>query len=162
MYPPVPSNSPSNSDSSSNNYYWYGSRLVHVTALIRHGAQTPYVGPPKYRCWDGYWESTSTGVWDCNLRMKTAPPAASANIKEEEEEEEEGEPDFLFQKRYNALLSGRGLGGGGGKGNALNSTCQLGQLLMRGYDQELRKGVILKAGYFYKGGGSTDDGKHDI
>ena len=37
------------------------------------------------------------------------------------------------------------------KGNALNGTCQLGQLLMKGYDQELRNGAHLREAYFYDG-----------
>lgn len=46
-------------------------------------------------------------------------------------------PDFLFEKNYDALLYGST---GNSTGNELNGTCQLGQLLMRGYDQELQNG----------------------
>lgn len=53
------------------------SRLVHVTALIRHGARTPYAAAPSYVCWDGYWDDPETGVWDCELKTYVSPPAAS-------------------------------------------------------------------------------------
>ena len=53
------------------------SRLVHVTALIRHGARTPYAAAPYYVCWDGYWDDPETGSWDCELKTYVSPPAAS-------------------------------------------------------------------------------------
>ena len=53
------------------------SRLVHVTALVRHGARTPYAGAPAYRCWRGYWDDAETGVWDCDLKTYTSPPATT-------------------------------------------------------------------------------------
>lgn len=56
------------------------------------------------------------------------------------------EPDFLFEKRYDALRVSPSR-----TGNFLNGTCQLGQLLSRGYDQELRNGRHLREAYFYDG-----------
>ena len=53
------------------------SRLVHVTALIRHGARTPYSGAPAYQCWNGYWEDEETGVWNCDLKTYMSPPATT-------------------------------------------------------------------------------------
>ena len=41
-------------------------------------------------------------------------------------------------------------------GNSLNGTCQLGQLLMRGYDQELRNGLHLRRAYAYDGNATAD------
>src|SRR5687768_7877792 len=55
-------------------------RIVHVTAVIRHGARTPY--SPNLNCWNGFWESTETGVWDCNLTTILAPPSPS-HVREE-------------------------------------------------------------------------------
>ena len=151
--PPPPSTSTSASASTSTSSYPSSSRLVHVTALIRHGARTPYEGPPGYECWDGYWTDPNTGVWDCDLRTYTGPPAST---KERGDTSDSGgpveeEPDFLFEKRYDALL----LPPGGG--NVLNGTCQLGQLLARGYDQELRNGDILRRAYFYDGDDDDDE-----
>ncbi|KAL3816954.1 hypothetical protein ACHAXA_001782, partial [Cyclostephanos tholiformis] len=158
------------------------SRIVHVTALIRHGSRTPWEGPPAYKCWDGYWDDVDTGIWNCDLRSYTGMPSTEEEEREEEEEEEddddddgdegddeEEEPDFMFEKRYDALISARG--GGGGRGNVLNGTCQLGQLLLRGYNQELANGRILRDAYFFdddvddtEGGGGgegvTDDGNN--
>ena len=115
--PPLP---PPPSTSTSISYYPSSSRLVHVTALIRHGARTPYEGPPGYECWDGYWTDPNTGVWDCDLRTYTGPPAST---KERGDTSDSGgpveeEPDFLFEKRYDALLlpPGGGKGGGGAAG----------------------------------------------
>lgn len=51
----------------------------------------------------------------------------------------EEEPDFLFEKRYDALLYSSG---NGTTGNELNGSCMMGQLLMRGYEQELMNGYV--------------------
>ena len=77
-------------------------------------------------------------MWNCDLKTYISPPSADkgAVITEEGEVLEE-EPDFLFEKRYDALEFG---GGRNRTGNELNGTCQLGQLLMRGYEQELQNG----------------------
>ena len=53
------------------------SQLIHVTALIRHGARTPFRGAPDYQCWDGYWDDEETGVWNCDLKTYVSPPAAT-------------------------------------------------------------------------------------
>eukprot|EP00584_Thalassiosira_punctigera_P025375 CAMPEP_0172576440 /NCGR_PEP_ID=MMETSP1067-20121228/137726_1 /TAXON_ID=265564 ORGANISM="Thalassiosira punctigera, Strain Tpunct2005C2" /NCGR_SAMPLE_ID=MMETSP1067 /ASSEMBLY_ACC=CAM_ASM_000444 /LENGTH=655 /DNA_ID=CAMNT_0013369111 /DNA_START=103 /DNA_END=2070 /DNA_ORIENTATION=- len=124
------------------------SQLVHVTALIRHGARTPFAGAPSYQCWEGYWEDEETGVWDCDLKTYISPPA----VTKEKGQAADGEgvldedPDFLFEKRYDALLVSPGK-----TGNNLNGTCQMGQLLTRGYDQELKNGLHLRQAYFYDG-----------
>jgi hypothetical protein len=51
----------------------------------------------------------------------------------------EEEADFLFEKHYDALV----LESGNRTGNELNGDCQLGQLLMRGYEQELMNGYVV-------------------
>jgi len=53
------------------------SKLIHVTALIRHGARTPFGGAPRYQCWDGYWDNEETGIWNCDLKTYISPPAAT-------------------------------------------------------------------------------------
>lgn len=113
-------------------------QLIHVTALIRHGARTPYASPSKYICWDDYWTNPLTGIWNCDLKTYTAPPSTTklklnnGNLMEEE-------ADFLFEKHYDALV----LESGNRTGNELNGDCQLGQLLMRGYEQELMNGYVV-------------------
>lgn len=57
------------------------SQLVHVTALIRHGARTPYGSAPNYQCWNGYWDDEETGVWNCDLKTYTSPPAATRGME---------------------------------------------------------------------------------
>eukprot|EP00804_Cyclotella_cryptica_P028637 CCRYP_008166-RA/>CCRYP_008166-RA protein AED:0.20 eAED:0.20 QI:507/0.75/0.6/1/0.5/0.4/5/1181/519 len=129
-------------------------RLVHVTALIRHGARTPWAGAPTYKCWNGYWENPQTGIWNCDLKTYISPPSTGkervvngdGGILEEE-------PDFLFEKRYDALMYQNG----NSTGNELNGTCQLGQLLMRGYDQEMQNGLHLRHAYFYDGNNTSEN-----
>lgn len=143
---------------SNNNNNIPTTQLVHVTALIRHGSRTPFAGAPSYQCWNGYWDSPDTGIWNCDLKTYMSPPATT---KEKHEVDGEGnlieeEPDFLFEKRYDALsLSSEG----GTTGNILNGTCQMGQLLAKGYEQELRNGKHLREAYFYDGE-NTVDGQH--
>ena len=128
------------------------SQIIHVTALIRHGARTPYSGAPNYQCWDGYWENKETGVWNCDLKTYISPPAATKEQIVDDEGLIEEQPDFLFEKRYDALTISANR-----TGNNLNGTCQLGQLLTRGYDQELRNGLHLRQAYFYDGNNTADE-----
>eukprot|EP00984_Skeletonema_dohrnii_P014009 scaffold5861_cov98-Skeletonema_dohrnii-CCMP3373.AAC.7 len=136
-------------------------QLVHVTALIRHGSRTPFSGAPSYKCWNGYWESPDTGVWNCDLLTYMSPPATTKEKGKEVDEHGnllDEEPDFLFEKRYDALLSKQTNGGGSiESGNILNGTCQMGQLLARGYEQELSNGKHLRQAYFYDGDKTADE-----
>ncbi|KAL7543311.1 hypothetical protein ACHAXR_012620 [Thalassiosira sp. AJA248-18] len=129
------------------------SKLIHVTALIRHGARTPFMGAPEYQCWPGYWDDEETGIWNCDLKTYVSPPAAT---KEPQVVDNTGlleeVADFLFEKRYDGLTISPNK-----TGNNLNGTCQLGQLLMRGYDQELRNGLHLRQAYFYDGDKTSDE-----
>jgi hypothetical protein len=113
-------------------------QLIHVTALIRHGARTPNASPNKYICWDDYWTNPSTGIWNCDLKTYMAPPSAQFKSNHGDNLMEE-EADFLFEKHYDALV----LEGGNRTGNELNGDCQSGQLLMRGYEQELKNGYVF-------------------
>ena len=127
-------------------------RLIHVSAVIRHGARTPYTS--KQECWAGYWESRSSH-WDCDLTTMLAPPSPM-RIQDEEDNldynyaDEDGFAMFLFEKEYDALKEPLE--------NELGGTCQVGQLLLRGYEQELRNGKFLREAYLYDG---SDPYEHD-
>ena len=117
------------------------SRLVHVTSVIRHGARTPYSS--DLDCWDGYWENSETAIWNCNLTTFLAPPlSATAG---------ENNVMFLFEKQYNALQAPLR--------NKLNGTCQVGQLLLRGFSQELANGKHLRTAYTFDGSNMDHDAR---
>lgn len=114
-------------------------KLLHVTSIIRHGARTPYA---DYKCWNG-WEYQS---WDCNLNSLSAPPSKFAvehlELDGTDLTKQEGEGlFFLFEKRFDSLQDPPQLR------NSLNGTCQTGQLLLRGYVQELHNGKMLRRTY---------------
>lgn len=133
-------------------------QLIHVTALIRHGARTPWAGAPYYQCWDGYWDDPETGIWNCDLKTYMSPPATEKeHVVNNDGGIVEEEPDFLFEKRYDALTFDVSDGSAVRTGNELNGTCQLGQLLTRGYDQELRNGLHLRQAYFYDENNTADE-----
>ena len=127
------------------------SRLVHVTAIMRHGARTPYKSMP---CWKGYNQNPATAVWDCNLTTYTSPPPPD-RIQQEEGAEFtvlENEGMFLFEKHYDTLSNPQY-----NLSNALNGTCQLGQLLMQGYQQEVTNGQHLRDAYVFTKHDQTHD-----
>jgi hypothetical protein len=111
------------------------SRLVHVTSVIRHGARTPYGS--NLDCWDGYWKNGETAIWNCNLTTFLAPPSSSLMSNADDN------VNFLFEKIYNALQAPLK--------NKLNGTCQVGQLLLRGFSQELANGKHLRTAYTFDG-----------
>ena len=113
-------------------------RLMHVTSVIRHGARTPYAS--GLDCWDGYWTNPETGVWDCNLTTILAPPLEATR---------DTSVMFLFEKKYDALQPPLA--------NELNGTCQVGQLLLRGFQQELQNGNHLRKAYVYDGSNMNHD-----
>jgi Histidine phosphatase superfamily (branch 2) len=129
-------------------------RLVHVTAVIRHGARTPWSS--NERCWQGYWDaSKDTSRWDCELNTVMAPPDPNA-VAQEEGDSTNFLPDdafFLYEKVYDALNSGEE----GALRNELNGTCQVGQLLVQGYEQQIQNGKILREAYGYR----ENDYSHD-
>ena len=129
-------------------------RLVHVTAVIRHGARTPVGAGQTTTCWDGYWDDPATGVWDCDLKLEMAPPTphryqeqagisgstsagASASASASDNV-------VLFEKHYDALQDKND-----NLANGLFGTCQTGQLLTRGYAQHVTNGQILRDAYCY-------------
>jgi hypothetical protein len=116
-------------------------RLVHVTAVIRHGARTPWSSAMK--CWDSYWDSPETGIWDCNLTTFMTQPSR----KSIQAQAANDDPFFLFEKRYDALSYPQDH-----LTNELNGTCQVGQLLQRGHAQQITNGKILRDAYTYRKG----------
>jgi hypothetical protein len=134
-------------------------RLVHVTAVIRHGARTPWSS--EETCWDGYWNATSdTSKWDCDLTTVMAPPAPNTVLAEEGDTSTTTNRDwlpddafFLFEKVFDALNSEEE----GALTNELNGTCEKGQMLLQGYEQQIENGRNLRRAYGYYEG----DYEHD-
>lgn len=142
----------------------FDTKLVHVTALIRHGARTPYASAlGGYKCWNDFWTNAETGIWNCHLNTLMSPPVDFRTVDEESNNPYRNfaEPDFIFEKFYDALTLplDSNVDGISRTGNELNGTCQKGQLLLRGYDQELRNGLHLRQAYFYDGE-NTKEGEH--
>ena len=117
-------------------------RLRHVTAILRHGSRTPYKA--GLNCWEGYDTNPETSVWNCNLTAYLAPPPPEVISNEEGENTDHDEAMFLFEKRYDALTdTSKNLN------NHLRGTCQLGQLLLQGYEQEYTNGIFLRDAYVF-------------
>lgn len=115
-------------------------RLVHVTAIIRHGARTPWSSEMK--CYDGYWESDQTGKWDCDdLMTFQATPTRNGTSTHSGQNDL---PLVLFEKKYDALSFPQE-----GLSNVLNGTCQMGQLIQQGYYQQIANGKIIRDAYAY-------------
>jgi hypothetical protein len=122
------------------------SRLVHATVIFRHGARTPYKGGME--CWSGYQENPDTGVWNCSLTsFASSPPPDRVNQQEEDTATipaVDAGAMFLFEKRYDALYNPLD-----NISNELNGTCQVGQLILQGYEQELHNGQHLRGAYVF-------------
>lgn len=113
------------------------SRLLHATVIVRHGARTPWTA---LDCWDGY-----TTEWDCNLTTYLATPPPQRIQQEEGYVSPNGQSGLvLFEKRYDSLQDP-----GDQLSNVLNGTCQKGQLILQGYEQELQNGQFLRNAYVY-------------
>lgn len=126
------------------------SELLHVTAIIRHGARTPWT---KHVCWSGWDEQK----WDCELKTMTSPPSQPEILQLEKNGAGNIQIDgegamFLFEKNYDALHDPPQLK------NTLNGTCQTGQLLLRGYVQELHNGRMLRKAYTKEKKNDDSDG----
>jgi Histidine phosphatase superfamily (branch 2) len=118
-------------------------RLNYVTAILRHGSRTPYKA--GLNCWEGYDTLPETSVWDCNLTAYLAPPPPDTIDREEGHSSSmHDEAMFLFEKRYDALINPAN-----NLSNNLRGTCQLGQLLLQGYEQEFKNGQFLRDAYVY-------------
>ena len=121
----------------------YGeTRILHVSALIRHGARTPWSSSE-----DCFPKVMSTVEWDCRLTTIMAPPNGDVSSWDKLDAS-----FFLFEKEYDALPYRKD-----GLSNELNGTCQVGQLLLRGYEQELLNGKFLRDRYTYTEGQMDHD-----
>eukprot|EP00531_Pseudo-nitzschia_arenysensis_P018394 CAMPEP_0116123460 /NCGR_PEP_ID=MMETSP0329-20121206/4763_1 /TAXON_ID=697910 /ORGANISM="Pseudo-nitzschia arenysensis, Strain B593" /LENGTH=607 /DNA_ID=CAMNT_0003617383 /DNA_START=116 /DNA_END=1939 /DNA_ORIENTATION=- len=125
----------------------YKSRLQRVTAVIRHGARTPI---HTKNCWKGHWNEPD-GIWDCELTtmLSTRPIGETPNS-----ETDSGQ--FLVEKIYDAFAGERPPVP---YRNIMNGTCQDGQLIQQGYDQQIRNGQFLRDAYVFDdsaGEGVTD------
>lgn len=133
--------------------YGLDAQLVHITAVIRHGARTPWTS--DLHCWENYWTDPETGSWNCDLTTWLAPP--SPRVVEQEMEETMDTSGsgamFLFEKQYNSLLYPRN-----NLTNLLNGTCQLGQLLLMGYEQQITNGKQFRQAYVYDSKNLTAEG----
>lgn len=75
------------------------------------------------------------------------PPSAGNIVASDGMQDEWTELDnsfFLFEKMYDALPYLKD-----GLSNELNGTCQVGQLLLKGYEQQLQNGILLRQAYTY-------------
>lgn len=147
--------------------------MKHVTAIIRHGARTP---TDDHDCWDGY-NTADTSTWDCDLRTITNPPAPPA-ITFEHLVDEFSDPSsdtsydataysgegahFGFEKIYDGLYSSKKNWNPPNIRNKLGQgTCQAGQLLLRGYDQEIMNGMFLRDAYVRDEANGVNTGKNE-
>jgi hypothetical protein len=127
-------------------------RIVHVTSILKHGARTIIGGQAKdNQCWEGYWENPETGVWNCPLTTTLAPPTPERVYQEEGNKDMKEECMILYDKTYDALKFH------GGDKNVLNGTCQLGQLILQGYEQQIKNGQFLRSAYLYQEGSYDHD-----
>lgn len=117
-------------------------RLQHVTAVFRHGARTPW--SPSINCWEGYATNPETAVWDCDLTTYISPPTPKRVSKEGDTDAGSDEAMFLFEKQYDALLSPQI-----NLSNYFQGTCQMGQLILRGYEQTTANGKFLREAYIF-------------
>ena len=148
-------NQTSNADSNTTTSSLPKTNIVHATAILRHGARTPWGN--TLNCWKDYWTNPDTGIWDCPLSAYLSPPPPD-KVGEEEKDSSGATTGsgsmFLFEKRYDAMYlnSPNPLPY---YSNLLEGTCQLGQLLLQGYEQELTNGKHLRQAYVYNEDDST-------
>ena len=100
------------------------SKLVQVQAVIRHGSRTPYAPLPCWKNYDVSWNN-------CNVTdlMLGSDSYTSQNLP----------ANWVFRKIYD------------GSPNMLGGNCMTGQLIARGFEQELELGRILEAAYVGNG-----------
>eukprot|EP00980_Cylindrotheca_fusiformis_P000278 scaffold66_cov115-Cylindrotheca_fusiformis.AAC.10 len=119
----------------------YGeTRILHASAVIRHGARTPYSS--SERCFPN---DPDEAEWNCKLTTIMTPPSPGTVATDEGDQWSELDKSFfLFEKIYDALPYRKD-----GLSNELNGTCQVGQLLLKGYEQEMQNGMMLRDAYTY-------------
>jgi Histidine phosphatase superfamily (branch 2) len=125
-------------------------RLRHITVVTRHGARAP--ANANMNCWQDYETNIDTAIWNCTLNTRlSSPPPSEVDRQEGNDDSSRSDATFLFEKKYDALQSP--LTNLLGKG-----TCQVGQLLPQGYEQELTNGQLLRKAYVY----DEDAFDHDV
>lgn len=102
------------------------SKLRHVTAIIRHGARTPWTA--NLPCWKDFRNNSLP--WDCKVQTSVSPELGAA----------------WFKKQYDALQFPQF-----NLSNELEGTCQLGQLIDQGVSQELINGEQIRLAYYDDG-----------
>jgi len=155
-------------------------KLMHVTAVIRHGARTPTTAN---QCWEGH--DIYSDAWNCKLTTLMAPQTEAALIAraatpqtekkiekvttdddilgvddkyEDDDDENDAYTDdltqangqgeqLMYEKVFDAHYSATGKHYSQNMRNALGGTCQVGQLLSEGYNQQMANGNILKNAY---------------
>jgi len=115
----------------------YKTRLQRVTAIIRHGARTPI---HTKNCWKGHWDEPD-GIWDCGLKT-----VLSTRPYHEGQNDPDDRGQFLVEKIYDAFLGEKAPSP---YRNIMNGTCQDGQLIQQGYDQQIENGKHLRRAYVY-------------
>ena len=123
-------------------------QIVHVSAIIRHGARTPI---HTKHCFDGHWENED-GIWDCQLTT-----LLSTRPYYEGQSDDEDKGSFLVEKIYDAFQ-----GDEAPYRNRMNGTCQDGQLIKQGYDQQLSNGKHLRNAYLYDGSTSSSNSSSQV
>ena len=122
-------------DGRMDDHYVYNVR--QVTAVVRHGTRTPST---HAKCWAGFWGSAETGVWDCRphdlTELQMDDPTTPGGVWLEKTY------DALRRPHHNSTESENTV-----YGNILNGTCQYMQLLLRGYEQEVKNGKVLADAY---------------
>ena len=127
--------------------YGIKSQLIHVTAVIRHGARAPHAD----KCWSGWNEQK----WNCELKTFISPPPEPDMLVLEGVTTNVSNVDrrsamFLFEKHYDAFETSPTFS------NILNGTCEVGQLLLRGYVQEKFNGEMLRKIYTRQKGANNN------
>lgn len=123
-------------------------QIVHVSAIIRHGARTPI---HTKHCFDGHWENED-GIWDCQLTT-----LLSTRPYYEGQSDDEDKGSFLVEKIYDAFQ-----GDEAPYRNRMNGTCQDGQLIKQGYDQQISNGKHLRNAYLYDGSTSSSNSSSQV
>ena len=132
--------------------------LKHATVVTSEGLKVPSA---MHSCWPDYDKKPAdTASWDCSLSSLSASPAhdvitylasasaSATNIDNEETILSGTNPNFLFEKRYDANYSPSGSNHFPDMlGNELGGTCQLGQLTLQGHEQQRQNGMHLRKAY---------------
>jgi len=128
----------------------YKSRLKKGTTIIRHGARTPI---HSKNCWKGHWDEPD-GIWDCQLTtlLATRPNGFGRSAGPQDKGQ------FVVEKIYDAF---QGEKVPSPYRNTMNGTCQDGQLIEQGYDQQVQNGKHLRDAYVYDDG-PTAKGEEDL